>query len=647
VLDIQIRKWVKIMGMRLSKLRIKNFRSLESFELELTDNNLLIGQNNCGKSNVLRAINIALNSTSSVSEQDIYVESGEVLSKDKKCIIDIMLRPVNQNGKFEEDFSDFWIQTFTDKWITIDDACGNYVGIRTTIEYDAKFDQYCVTKRQIKQWNNDIESANCGKKQGYTSDMQSYIFAFYMDAQRDILDDLKNKKSYFGRSTSSRDIPHDVIEDIESSLSEINSKLIDNVSTLKDAQESISEIGTVLGNHQSELYIEPIGRTINDLNRGMDIKYTEENGPALSVSEQGMGTRSWISFLTLGAYVNYLLKNLKKEEEDAELFVVLTLEEPEAHLHSYAQKKLFNQIKKFPGQKIITTHSSNVLTQASVIDFVHLYKSKGKTIAKRINSNNYSSKEIEKIQREFIRNKGELLFSTGVVLAEGLTEEIALPVFYQKYFQMDPNASGIAIIGIGGKNYKSFVRLLNDFGIPWFIFSDGEPDTIHTVEKALEEVFHDDISKHKNVILIDSGDDYEKHLIKCGYDKYMIDAINEQESELVESKESNKTDSATFFDRCIEINKNAISGLKSTGKKCPTCGQLIKQKELNNYDGVEGRKRALLDCCQKNNGKVKYAYSIAKKIVDSAPSNSYIPKKVMELFKEIEKMLKEGNIYEN
>jgi len=46
------------MGILIRKTRIQNFRSIESIDIELGMTNLLIGQNNTGKSNFLRAINI-------------------------------------------------------------------------------------------------------------------------------------------------------------------------------------------------------------------------------------------------------------------------------------------------------------------------------------------------------------------------------------------------------------------------------------------------------------------------------------------------------------------------------------------------------------------------------------------------------------
>ena len=55
--------------------------------------NILIGQNNVGKSNLMRAIDIAFNGSRTISEDDIYVEKDEHLSKDKSAIIDIKNMP--------------------------------------------------------------------------------------------------------------------------------------------------------------------------------------------------------------------------------------------------------------------------------------------------------------------------------------------------------------------------------------------------------------------------------------------------------------------------------------------------------------------------------------------------------------------------
>ena len=69
------------MGISLTKVRIENFRSIESLELSLSMTNVLIGANNCGKSNFLKAVNVALGQNKTVSSDDIYIGKDEVLDK--------------------------------------------------------------------------------------------------------------------------------------------------------------------------------------------------------------------------------------------------------------------------------------------------------------------------------------------------------------------------------------------------------------------------------------------------------------------------------------------------------------------------------------------------------------------------------------
>lgn len=596
------------MSLRLSEIRIKNYRSIENVSLKLNDLNVLIGQNNCGKSNLLRAICIAINSNYSVTAQDIYIKNNEQLTKTKTAIIDIKIQPFADNGNREKYFSEFWIGVFGDKWIVSDETEGDYVGIRTTIEYDAQFDQYITVKHPIKQWGDTIDGTSVNSKRSYSLEMQSYMMCYYMDAQRDIIEDIKNKRSYFGRAISNQDMPETIVSEIESKLTEVNDLIVRNTPALKDTQTMMSHIGDVVGVPNSELNIEPISRKVNDLHRGIDVKFKDGNGASFSVSEHGMGTRSWMSFLTLDAFIKNLSLSLKAQDDGVELFVVLALEEPEAHLHSFAQKKLFSQIKNFLGQKIISTHSANIVAQADIDDLIHLYKDQGITSVHRIKRDDYDIDEIAKIRREVIRSNGELLFSTAIILAEGITEEQALPVFFNEYFSNEPNSLGVAIIGIDGQNYKTYLRLVKDFNLPWFIFSDGEDNAKASVGKALLSVYGvSEMTDH--VIILDNGDDFEKHLAHNGYGDIMVDAINEYERRLYEEENpaAAEHDMIPFFDK------------------------YIRRHSQNSYEGEAGRINAIIDCCQRKDGKAKYSYVIAKKIVDQSDPEKRIPPKIKEL----------------
>ena len=56
------------MGLQITQVRVKNFRSIESLNVKLTQNNVVLGQNNCGKSNLLRAINRIFSEIPNVSK---------------------------------------------------------------------------------------------------------------------------------------------------------------------------------------------------------------------------------------------------------------------------------------------------------------------------------------------------------------------------------------------------------------------------------------------------------------------------------------------------------------------------------------------------------------------------------------------------
>ena len=83
------------MGIILKKVRISNYRSIESLSLDLGLFNLLIGQNNTGKTNFLKAVTLSISGASDISEEDIFIAQDERLKRTKTAVIDILLRPTD------------------------------------------------------------------------------------------------------------------------------------------------------------------------------------------------------------------------------------------------------------------------------------------------------------------------------------------------------------------------------------------------------------------------------------------------------------------------------------------------------------------------------------------------------------------------
>ena len=608
------------MGISISKVRIKNFRSIENLELSLSTTNVLIGANNCGKSNFLRAINIALGQNKIVSSEDIYIGKDEVLDNTKCATIDIMLRPVDATNNILSTFSDFWIGVFTEEWITTGDPCGDYVGIRTILQYDALRNDYIVVRKQITDWSNSISSASVSRRKAFTGDMNTYISAFYMDAQRDVVDDIKDRKSYFGRATSRVDLPQEKISEIERQLNDVNSQIVENIPALNQTATRIATIASTIGAANGTIEIEPLARKMTDLHKGMDVIFRDGEAARLSVSQHGMGTRSWISFLTLGAYVDWEKQRLIEDDPESESYVMLTMEEPEAHLHPQAQQKLYSQLCMFSGQKIISTHSPSIVAQVELCDLIHFEKINGKTHAYSFDVSAYSKEEKNRIKREVISSHGELLFAKAIVLCEGITEEQALPIYFREKYGIEPTFCGINIIGIGGQNYKTFLSLIKNFHIQWYIFSDGESSTIQTVNKAVRAVFAVEIEQCDNVIVLDNQEDYEKHLLNNGYENEIIEAIC-----LIE-------DDPNFVSEYVRTRDHTVAGREKTSlPKCTTCQQFIYQDVIRDYSGTNGWRNAIYDCCTAKQAKAKYATGIAERIVSVSDESRRIPPKIKSL----------------
>jgi hypothetical protein len=82
---------------------------------------------------------------------------------------------------------------------------------------------------------------------------------------------------------------------------------------------------------------------------------------------------------------------------------------------------------------------------------------------------------------EFDAQRNELFFAKKVMLVEGNTEKIAVPLVFQA-MQADINQLGVSIVECGGKTkLPLFVRVLKAFGIPYVVLAD------HDVKEIMQE----------------------------------------------------------------------------------------------------------------------------------------------------------------
>jgi putative ATP-dependent endonuclease of OLD family len=219
---------------------------------------------------------------------------------------------------------------------------------------------------------------------------------------------------------------------------------------------------------------------------------------------------------------------VKNISSDKPFYSLLALEEPEAHLHPNAQRVLFTQMNSIKGQKIISTHSPYLAALADLKDIRHFIKSGSGVVITSLDSKTFSKEDLDKLRREILKTRGELFFSRAIIFVEGETEEIALPIYFKKYFGKSPFELGINFVSVNGQsNYAPFIQFAYSFSIKWYIFGDGEKGAQRQLKIALQKTNPSLGIADPNIFIIPSENDYEEYLIKSGYQQEIKKALIE------------------------------------------------------------------------------------------------------------------------
>ncbi len=513
--------------------------------MDFENTSVLVGANNSGKTTILKALQIALTNTHFISNDDFFYCDDYI---DDTIIIDVLFKPIDAEEKAISEFDDNWSDVFKTERIGIDSEGNQIMAFRTIIKENNK----TFRKKQyyIDQWESFIDGETNWYDYHYESELSFYfdeIPFVYIEANRDILDDIKSKSSYLGRILSSLEFTAEAKQTIEKLISELNTATIDSSAVLTDLQKTLMELDTAMDNPRNNVQLTPFTKKIRDLNKGIRINYSE-----FSMDYHGMGTRSWSSMLVLKSFLN-LNQKFHVENEKC-YFPIIAIEEPESHLHPNAQKKLYRQINDIVGQKIISTHSNYIASNAKLNQIRSLSKINDLIKIGKVHVEKLSKEELRQINRQVINTRGELFFSKVVVLFEGETEEQSLPLLVSKHFGYDYVELGVNFIGVGGAgNYLPFIRFCEAFNIEYLIFSDNEPDINTKVLKQISQSKSKDSSK---VVFVSTGNDFEKELcekgyldeVKLAYHKIELEKCNTDQHEDAKKIELGKISNTDYYE---------------------------------------------------------------------------------------------------
>lgn len=600
----------------IDKIRVDGFRGLRNFGMDLKSTTVLTGMNNVGKTSILKALQLAMGNRFAVSIEDFNIHDG---IREDKIIVDIRFVAIDDDGNREANFNDDWEIYFGADNVQLDAEGNAMICLRTSVSLNPVDSSFLYEQKALTAWDEPT-----GNWKGIaTTDIKfrkDNIPFFYIEPQRDIIDDLKSKSSYLGRMLSHivDEYNEEDLVDLERQIRELNEATIQNSATLTDIQTMLAEVDSALDRHDSQVTITPFAKKLRDLNKNMSIQYGDAHD-SFPMDYHGMGTRSWSSIMTFKAFLKHNTDMIERSDADAKIYYpIIAFEEPEAHLHSNAQKQLYSQIVDMKGQKIIATHSPYIAASADLSEINVIYKDGNQVKCGNLEPWNLGDGEPRKLKQKVVNTYGEMFFSKAIVLFEGETEVQALPIFAEKYFGKPAFTYGINFISVGGAGqYAPFIYFCRKYNIPWYIFSDGEEDTKKKVEKAVQKALDDNtktLGACPNIFVIANGSDFEKMLLDEGYQTEIIQALKNINGE-----------------NCIDAYKG-IHPTKRVQRAagCPTCHQKLYDNVAVDYT-LPVEEAEMLD---KMMEKVKTAFGpeIAHQIVDAGKP---LPNTVVSMYNKI------------
>ncbi len=438
--------------MYLKIFHVKNFRCVKDVSLEFNEGlNVLIGENNSGKTSVIDALRICL--SIGMPRKDIFI------STDDFFIAETGLR--ENTIEFDLTFSDLTLdeQGIFIEMLTIHKGSAELqLHIRYTLE-----NRDGIERLRFKYWGGEKEG------QAVSSEVMELLYYVYLGALRDAERDLSPSKGnrlsqLFLKILKDTEEQKKYAAALENKISED-----ENWTKLREkAKEKVNE-------HLSKITIEDVQQDVEvnfiplefkKIAESLKMQFrfgTDENDMPLrfEIEQNGLGYNNLIYIATV------LGDLLERKALEKNAFISLLIEEPEAHLHPQLQDILFNFLDDISNQDIqifITSHSPTVTAKANINSLVVLQVKE--QVISAVSLRNFLLNDSEKkyLERFLDVTKSQLLFAKSVILVEGISESLLLPIFARiKGVDLDKNA--VEIVNIGGTAFESFGKLFNSSDI--------------------------------------------------------------------------------------------------------------------------------------------------------------------------------------
>lgn len=519
--------------MLIEKVWIKGYRNIKDINLELNRIVIFIGENNSGKSNILRAITLPFNNdevgqiNKNLGWDDInndlkkiyfnYIEENLDNIKSNNISLDDFSKVIPEvlvKIKFKPDGAD---EYYIHKWCnSLEEDNPEYY-----IEYKYLIENHQELFDHIKEILSDSDDINNIKMNLLPIELYDYKIINPIINEKIAYNDLIKFK--YNSLAAERD-------DFSNHNSKIGSKSLINL-----LQNKLTKKDKILVEESYERFFEDL-KSISELEKIFNWQDDSEivnakdffnnitllpNMPSMSsllnnvklgfgneyLYNQGLGYRNLV-------YLLVMINSLETSNEN--VLNILTIEEPEAHLCINNQKLLssfLNSIinKSTKTQLFISTHSSEFLNKLQLYNVVIVKEGKA-----------FSLKEsMRKSELDYLAKKPNLdflkfLFSKKCILVEGPSEEILIKSYMA--LQLD-ELNDIEVISL----HKGFRQMLDI----WLKVNKGTNHRIGIIRdfdnQPNAQIYHEKYNLHENIYVTTTSEyTLEPEFVKQGENYYKL-----------------------------------------------------------------------------------------------------------------------------
>lgn len=478
--------------MYLKRIRARNFRAFgdgttaPELNWELNPGlNILVGENDAGKTGIVDAIRQVLLTTSYESvrlyEQDFHVHSS---TRAQSLFIEATLSGLSkeQEGAVLE-------------WLTLedDDTCSLIVHLH------AKFFPAQATKRARVDTIVRAGKDGTGPEIGYA--VRELIRATYLRPLRDAEAELRpGRQSRLSQILAAHNgIAGQEINDFSVSTPDTVPKNL--VGLMAFAQHHLGEHKVIKGVQEdiNQNYLGEFSFAGDQLESKIRIAPDLSLTPILEKFElmlspggsvhpdercaRGLGYNNALFMAT----ELVLLR-------DGDELALLLVEEPEAHLHPQLQDRVMDLLKQHSKevpdgerrvQVVMTTHSPSLVSSANIETMTMVHK--GQTYPLASGHTKLQKTDYSFLQRFIDATKANLFFARGVMMVEGPAEAILLPTLAEAC-DRSFSKHGVSIVNVGHTGLYHYARILQrqtpapEYPVPVVCLTDRDivPDVAKT-----------------------------------------------------------------------------------------------------------------------------------------------------------------------